>query len=315
MTKEIKIKIPQKIKVIGVGGSGQSAINRMISSQLNEVNFIVVNTDKQALVHSQAPVKIQIGQKLTKGRGTGGDPLKGARAIEEGQKEICQALANTDLLFITCGEGGGTGTGAAPIIAQLAGSQNILTVGVVTKPFSFEGKYRQKIAELGIAELKAYVDTLIVIPNDRLIKISDKKTSLVKAFQAADEILTQGIRAIVELLTTHGIVNVDFADIKSIMSKGGLALMGVGQARGDDRAVAAAKKAISSPLFESPINGARGILINITGDSKLGMYEINDAVQVITAAANPEANIIFGAMIKRVMEEEIKITVIATGIE
>lgn len=315
MTNEIKIKIPQRIKVIGVGGSGQSAINRMISSQLNEVDFIVVNTDKQALVHSQAPLKIQIGQKLTHGRGAGGDPLKGARAVKEEQKKICQVLANTDLLFITCGEGGGTGTGAAPIIAQLASSQNILTVGVVTKPFSFEGKYRQRIAESGIAELKAYVDTLIVIPNDRLIKISDKKTSLMTAFQAADEILTQGIRAIVELLTTHGIVNVDFANLKSIISEGGLALMGVGKARGDDRAVEAAKQAISSPLFESPINGAKGILINITGDSQLMMYEINKAIQVITEAANSEANIIFGTIIKRSMKDEIKITVIATGIK
>lgn len=315
MKNEIKKKIPQRIKVIGVGGGGQSAVNRMISSKLEGIDFIVVNTDRQALIHSKAPLKIQIGQKLTKGRGAGGDPVKGEQAAEENQKEIHQVLENTDMLFITCGEGRGTGSGAAPIIARLAKSLSILTVGVVTKPFSFEGGHRQRVAESGIAKLKNYVDTLIIIPNDRLLKISDQKTTLMKAFKAADEILTQGIETIVDLIIPQGIINVDFADIKSIMSEGGLALMGVGQAKGDDRAVEAAIKTISSPLFELPINGAKGVLINITGDSEMKMQEINDVVEVITKAVDPEANIIFGASIKQTMEDEMKITVIATGIE
>lgn len=315
MENKVEIKIPQKIKVVGVGGGGQSAVDRMISSKLEGIEFIVVNTDKQALAKSRAPLTIQIGQRLTKGRGVGGDPVKGARAAEESKKEIQHVLEGTDMLFITCGEGGGTGTGAAPIIASIAQSLDILTVGVVTKPFSFEGGSRQRVAKVGIAELTNYTDTLIIIPNDRLLKVSDKKTSLLQAFRLADEILTQGIRGIIDLLTIHGIINVDFADIKSIMTEGGLALMGVGEAKGDDRAIEAAKKAISSPLFKSPINGAKGFLINITGDSKMKMQEINEAVQVITETTNPEANIIFGAIIKRSMEDEIKITVIATGIE
>jgi len=303
------------IKVIGVGGSGGSAVTRMINSKFRGVDFVTVNTDAQALAFNEAPVKIQIGKETTRGLGSGADPDIGRKAIEENKEEVYEALKGSDMVFVTFGAGGGTGTGAGPFIAEIAKELGALTVGVVTKPFSFEGQRRMKIAELGINEMKDRVDTLITIPNDRLLQVIDKKTSLFDAFGIVDDVLRQGVQGIADLITLHGIINVDFADVKAIMSDAGSALMGIGRGTGDNRAIEAARAAIDSPLLEISIDGAKGILFNITGGPDLGMYEIDEAAKAITEAADADANIIFGAIIDEAMQGEVKITVIATGFE
>lgn len=303
------------IKVVGVGGSGNSAINRMINSKLRSIEFVAINTDAQALAHNDASIKIQIGKENTRGLGSGADPEVGRRAIEENKEEVYEALKGADMVFVTYGAGGGTGTGAAPIVAGIARELGALTVGVVTKPFTFEGQRRRKVAESGIEELKGNVDTLITIPNDRLLQVIDKKTSLSDAFGIVDDVLRQGVQGISDLITLHGIINVDFADVRTIMSDAGSALMGIGRGAGDNRAVEAARAAIESPLLELSIDGAKGILFNITGGPDLGMYEIDEAAKTITEAADPDANIIFGAIIDDAMSGEVKITVIATGFE
>lgn len=303
------------IKAVGVGGGGGSTITRMINSKLRGVDFISINTDSQALAFNEAPIKIQIGKDTTRGLGSGADPEVGRKAIEENKEEVYEALKGADMVFVTCGMGGGTGTGAAPFVADIAKELGSLTVGVVTKPFSFEGQRRKKIAELGITELKDKVDTLITIPNDRLLQVIDKKTSLFDAFGVVDDVLRQGIQGIVDLIVYHGIINVDFADVKAIMSDAGSALMGIGHGTGDNRAIEAARAAIDSPLLELSIDGAKGILFNVTGGPDLGMYEIDEAAKAITEAADADANIIFGAIIDEAMAGEVKITVIATGFE
>lgn len=304
-----------QIKVIGCGGGGSNAVNRMIASGLKNVEFIVINTDKQALALSQASQKIQIGDKLTKGLGAGANPEIGAKAAEESKEEIAQALKGSDMVFITAGMGGGTGTGAAPIVAEIAKSMGILTVGVVTKPFPFEGRKRMIHADTGIKNLKEKVDTLVTIPNERLLSIVDKKTSLMDSFKLADEVLKQGVQGISDLITIPGLVNLDFADVKTIMLDRGLAHMGVGNGSGDDRAKDAAKQAISSPLLETSIEGATGVLLNVTGGSDLGLLEISEAAEIVQNAADPDANIIFGAVIDENLKDEIRITVIATGFD
>jgi cell division protein FtsZ len=303
------------IKVIGVGGSGGSVLTRMINSKLRGVEFIAINTDAQALAYNESPVKIQIGKDTTRGLGAGADPEVGRKAIEENKEEVYEALKGADMVFVTCGMGGGTGTGAAPFVADIAKELGALTVGVVTKPFSFEGQRRKKIAEQGVAEMKDKVDTIITIPNDRLLQVIDKKTSLFDAFGVVDDVLRQGVQGIADLITLHGIINVDFADVKAIMSDAGSALMGIGHGQGDNRAIEAARAAIDSPLLELSIDGAKGILFNITGGPDLGMYEIDEAAKAITEAADADANIIFGAIIDEAMQGEVKITVIATGFE
>lgn len=303
------------IKVVGVGGSGNSAINRMINSKLRSIEFVAINTDAQALSHNDASIKIQIGKETARGLGSGADPEVGRRAIEENKEEVYEALKGADMVFVTYGAGGGTGTGAAPIVAGIARELGALTVGVVTKPFSFEGQRRRKVAEQGIDELKGNVDTLITIPNDRLLQVIDKKTSLSDAFGIVDDVLRQGVQGISDLITLHGIINVDFADVRTIMSDAGSALMGIGRGSGDNRAVEAARAAIESPLLELSIDGAKGILFNITGGPDLGMYEIDEAAKTITEAADPDSNIIFGAIIDDAMSGEVKITVIATGFD
>jgi cell division protein FtsZ len=303
------------IKVVGVGGSGGSAVNRMINSKLRGIEFISVNTDAQALTNNDASVKIQIGKEITRGLGSGADPEVGRRSAEETKDEIYEALRGADMVFVTYGAGGGTGTGAAPMVASVARELGALTVGVVTKPFSFEGQRRRKIAEMGIEELKGNVDTLITIPNDRLLQVIDKKTSLSDAFGIVDDVLRQGVQGISDLITLHGIINVDFADVRAIMSDAGSALMGIGRGTGDNRAIEAARAAIESPLLELSIDGAKGILFNITGGPDLGMYEIDEAAKAITEAADPDANIIFGAIIDDAMSGEVKVTVIATGFD
>ena len=303
------------IKVIGVGGSGGSAVTRMINSKLRGVEFVTVNTDAQALAFNEAPIKIQIGKETTRGLGAGADPEIGRKAIEENKEEVYEAIKGADLVFVTFGAGGGTGTGAGPFVAEIAKELGALTIGVVTKPFSFEGQRRMKIAELGINEMKDRVDTLITIPNDRLLQVIDKKTSLFDAFGIVDDVLRQGVQGIADLITLHGIINVDFADVKAIMSDAGSALMGIGRGSGDNRAIEAARAAIDSPLLELSIDGAKGILFNITGGPDLGMYEIDEAAKAITEAADGDANIIFGAIIDEAMQGEVKITVIATGFE
>ncbi len=303
------------IKVIGVGGSGGSAVTRMINSKLRGIEFIAINTDSQALAFNEAPIKIQIGKETTRGLGAGADPEVGRKSIEENKEEVYEALKGSDMVFVTCGMGGGTGTGAAPFVADIAKELGALTVGVVTKPFSFEGHRRMKLAELGIAEMKEKVDTLITIPNDRLLQVIDKKTSLFDAFGVVDDVLRQGVQGIADLIIYHGIINVDFADVKAIMSDAGSALMGIGHGSGDNRAIEAARAAIDSPLLELSIDGAKGILFNITGGPDLGMYEIDEAAKAITEAADADANIIFGAIIDEAMQGEVKITVIATGFE
>jgi len=303
------------IKVVGVGGSGGSAVTRMINSKLRGIEFIAVNTDSQALAFNEAPIKIQIGKETTRGLGSGADPEIGRKSIEENKEEVYEALKGADMVFVTCGMGGGTGTGAAPFVTDIAKELGALTVGVVTKPFSFEGVRRKKIAEQGIAEMKERVDTLITIPNDRLLQVIDKKTSLFDAFGIVDDVLRQGVQGIADLIIYHGLINVDFADVKAIMLDAGSALMGIGHGTGDNRAIEAARAAIDSPLLELSIDGAKGILFNITGGPDLGMYEIDEAAKAITEAADPDANIIFGAIIDEAMQGEVKITVIATGFE
>jgi cell division protein FtsZ len=305
-----------KIKVIGVGGGGGNAINRMIRENLQGVEFIAVNTDAQALCFSEAPYQIRIGDKLTKGLGAGGDPQIGAEAAKESEEELRNAVADADMVFLTAGIGGGTGTGACPLLAQLAKEEGALTIGVVTKPFDFEGNRRRQVADEGIAALKERVDTLIVIPNERLLELVDKKVSLQDAFSFADDVLRQGIQAISELITVPGLINLDFADVRAIMSKGGSALMAVGRASGDTRAVDAAYAAVSSPLLDITIDGATGVILNVAGGMDLTLYEINEAARVITGMAHPDVNLIFGAVMDPEMEKgEIRLTVIATGFD
>ncbi|QZY57162.1 cell division protein FtsZ [Crassaminicella profunda] len=305
-----------QIKVIGVGGGGNNAVNRMIESQLKGVQFVAVNTDKQALFTSKAEYKIQIGDKLTRGLGAGANPDIGKKAAEESRDDISQALQGADMVFVTAGMGGGTGTGAAPVVAQIAKEMGILTVGVVTKPFTFEGKRRMQHAEFGIEQLKDKVDTLVTIPNDRLLQVAEKKTSIMEAFKIADDVLKQGVQGISDLIAVPGLVNLDFADVKTIMFEQGLAHMGVGRGvSGDNRATEAAKQAIQSPLLETSIQGAKGVLLNITGGQNLGLFEVNEAAELVAQAADPDANIIFGAVIDENLKDELIITVIATGFE
>ena len=302
-----------KIKVIGVGGGGNNAVNRMVQAGVKGIEFIAVNTDRQALKASLAGKKLQIGEKLTKGLGAGANPDIGGKAAEESIEEISQVLQDTDMVFIAAGMGGGTGTGAAPVVAEIAKSMGILTVGVVTKPFTFEGQRRQKQAERGVAALLEKVDTLVTIPNDRLLQISDKKTTISEAFELADEVLKQGITGISDLISVPSMINLDFADVTTIMQNKGIAHMGIGTAEGDERATEAARQAIKSPLLETSIEGARSVLINITGGDDLGIFEINEAADLIRSAVSEEANIIFGAGIDETLNNQVKITVIATG--
>lgn len=301
------------IKVIGVGGGGGNAVNRMVSAGVSGVEFIAINTDAQALELSQAEKKIQIGQKATKGLGAGGNPTMGQKAAEESRDDIAAMLDGADMVFITCGMGGGSGTGAAPVVAELARQQGALSVGVVTRPFTFEGRRRWKQAEEGIQTFRETVDTLIVIPNDRLLNVVEKRTSIQEAFQVADDVLRQGVQGISDIITIAGLINVDFADIKSVMENAGSALMGIGQASGEGRAVAASKAAISSPLLEGSIDGASGIIFNVSGGSDLTLMEVNEAAEVIYSVASPDANIIFGSVIDEGLQGQVKITVIATG--
>jgi cell division protein FtsZ len=303
------------IKVVGVGGGGNNAVNRMISAGLKGVEFISVNTDAQALAVSLCNHKIQIGAKLTKGLGAGGNPEIGQKAAEESREELVRGLQSADMVFVTAGMGGGTGTGAAPIVAEVARELGALTVGVVTRPFSFEGRKRFQQADLGIENLRSRVDTLITIPNDKLLQVIDKNTSIVDAFRIADDVLRQGVQGISDLIAVPGLINLDFADVKSIMKDTGSALMGIGTASGDNRAVEAARMAISSPLLETSVDGARGVLLNITGGTSLGLYEVNEAAEIIAQAVDPDANIIFGAVIDENMNEEVRVTVIATGFD
>ena len=303
------------IKVIGVGGAGNNAVNRMLDLGIKSVEFIAVNTDRQALTKSKASTKIQIGEKITRGLGAGANPDIGAQSAEESKTELSEVLRGADMVFVTCGMGGGTGTGAAPIVAGLAKEMGILTIGVVTKPFTFEGKKRLAQAERGIEALKSKVDTLIVIPNDKLLQIIDRKTSMAEAFLMADDVLRQGVQGISDLITVTGTVNLDFADVKTIMLNTGMAHMGTGHASGENKAEDAAKEAIQSPLLETSIEGARGVIINITGGEDLGLQEVNTAAELIQRSVDPEANIIFGTVVDPNMTDEIKITVIATGFD
>jgi cell division protein FtsZ len=305
-----------KIKVIGVGGGGGNAITRMMESRLKGIEFIAINTDAQALHHNEAPKKVQIGKTLTKGLGAGMNPEVGRSAAEESQEDIKKALEGADMIFVTYGSGGGTGTGAGPVIADIAKEVGALTIGVVTRPFTFEGTQRRALADEGLSDLEQRVDTLITIPNDRLLQIIDRKTSLVEAFSIVDDVLRQGVQGISDLITVPGVVNVDFADVQAVMQNTGSALMGIGQASGENRAMEAAKKAIESPLLEMSIDGAKGILFNITGGSDLGMFEIDEAAKVVTESADPDAKVIFGAVVDDNMEKgEFRITVVATGFE
>jgi cell division protein FtsZ len=304
-----------QIKVIGVGGGGNNAVNRMIDAGLGGVEFVSINTDKQALLSSQANQKIQIGEKLTKGLGAGANPDMGSKAAEESYDEIAQAISGSDMVFVTAGMGGGTGTGAAPVVAQIAKDMGILTLGIVTKPFLFEGRQRMVRAEEGISSLKGAVDAIVTIPNDRLLQISNQHTTFIDAFKMADEVLLKGVKGISDLITGNAVVNLDFADVVTIMKDTGVAHMGVGKASGEKRAEDAVKMAISSPLLETTIDGARGVLINVTGGADLGLFEINNAAMMVTEAADPNANIIFGATVDPDMKDEISITVIATGFE
>lgn len=303
------------IKVVGVGGGGVNAVNRMIEIGLRGVEFIAVNTDAQALTLSDADVKLDVGRELTKGLGAGADPEIGRRAAEDHQEEIEQALAGADMVFVTAGEGGGTGTGGAPVVARIAKSLGALTVGVVTKPFSFEGRRRQAQAEAGVEALKNEVDTLIVVPNDRLLEISDMGLSMVEAFETADQVLLAGVQGITDLITTPGLINVDFADVKSVMQGAGSALMGIGSSRGADRAIKAAELAIASPLLEAKIDGAHGVLLSIQAGSNIGIMEIQEAASLVQEAVHPEANIIFGTVIDDTLGDEVRVTVIAAGFD
>jgi len=303
------------IKVVGIGGGGVNAVNRMIEEGLKGVEFIAINTDAQALLMSDADVKLDVGRELTRGLGAGANPDVGARAAEDHREEIEEVLKGADMVFVTAGEGGGTGTGGAPVVANVARSLGALTIGVVTRPFGFEGKRRAVQAETGIERLRAEVDTLIVIPNDRLLSISDRSVSVLDAFKAADQVLLSGVQGITDLITTPGLINLDFADVKSVMSGAGSALMGIGSSRGDDRAVAAAEMAISSPLLEASIDGAHGVLLSIQGGSDLGLFEINEAAQLVANSAAVDANIIFGAVIDDALGDEVRVTVIAAGFD
>jgi len=304
-----------RIKVVGVGGGGSNAVNRMIEEGLTGVEFVAVNTDAQALLLSNAPTRVRIGDKLTRGLGAGGDPEIGKKAAEESAEDLYSVIKGCDMVFITAGIGGGTGTGAAPIVAQIAKEVGALTIGVVTRPFTFEGAKRSQASENGISTLKEQVDTLIVIPNDRLLQLADKRASLQEAFRLADDVLRQGIQGISELITVPGLINLDFADVRTIMSEGGAALMAVGRASGEDRARVAAEQSISSHLLDITIDGARGILFNVTGGSDLSLYEVNQAAAIIKETAHPDVNLIFGAVIDPNMGDEIRVTVIATGFE
>ena len=304
-----------KIKVVGVGGGGNNAVNRMIEAGVRGIDFIALNTDRQALYSSKAEEKLQLGEKLTRGLGAGANPEIGGKAAEENRNEIMEMLQGADMIFITAGMGGGTGTGAAPVVAEIAKELGILTVGIVTKPFTFEGAKRLKHAEQGLEELKDKVDTLVIIPNDRLLQVADKKTTMVEAFVMADDVLKQGIQGISDLIAVPNLINLDFADVKTIMQNQGIAHMGIGTATGDNRATEAAKLAIKSPLLETSIEGAKSVLLNITGGGDLGLLEVNEAADLIRAAVDKDANIIFGAGIDESLNEEIKITVIATGFD
>lgn len=304
-----------KIKVIGVGGGGNNAVERMINQDVRGIEFVVVNTDKQVLNNSKAQTKLQIGQKLTRGLGAGGNPEVGQKSAEENKNEISEILQGADMVFITAGMGGGTGTGAAPTIAEVAKDMGILTVGVVTKPFMFEGMKRKKQADAGIEALKGKVDTLVIIPNDRLLETAEKRTTMVEAFGMADDVLRQGIQGISDLIAVPNLINLDFADVHSIMADQGVAHMGIGRAGGENRAVDAAKLAIKSPLLETSIDGAQAVLINITGGTELGLFEVNEAADLIREAVDSEANIIFGAGIDESLKDDVKITVIATGFD
>ncbi len=303
------------IKVVGIGGGGVNAVNRMIEEGLKGVEFIAINTDAQALLMSDADVKLDVGRELTRGLGAGANPDVGAQAAMDHREEIEEVLKGADMVFVTAGEGGGTGTGGAPVVANVARSLGALTIGVVTRPFGFEGKRRAVQAETGIERLRAEVDTLIVIPNDRLLSISDRSVSVLDAFKAADQVLLSGVQGITDLITTPGLINLDFADVKSVMSGAGSALMGIGSSRGDDRAVAAAEMAISSPLLEASIDGAHGVLLSIQGGSDLGLFEINEAAQLVSNSAAVDANIIFGAVIDDALGDEVRVTVIAAGFD
>jgi cell division protein FtsZ len=303
------------IKVVGIGGGGVNAVNRMIELGLRGVEFIAINTDAQALLMSDADVKLDVGRELTRGLGAGADPEVGRRAAEDHAEEIEEALAGADMVFVTAGEGGGTGTGGAPVVARIAKSIGALTIGVVTKPFAFEGKRRSSQADIGVASLKNEVDTLIVVPNDRLLEISDRGISMLEAFATADQVLLAGVQGITDLITTPGLINLDFADVKSVMSGAGSALMGIGASRGADRAIKAAELAVASPLLEASIDGAHGVLLSIQGGSNLGIFEINDAARLVQEAVHPEANIIFGAVIDDTLGDEVRVTVIAAGFD
>ncbi len=304
-----------QIKVLGVGGGGSNAVNRMIDAGIQGVEFIAINTDAQALMLAQSPQRLRIGDKLTKGLGSGGNPEIGMKAAEESVEDLQALLKGADMVFVTAGIGGGTGTGAAPVIARVARELGSLTIGVVTKPFTFEGSRRMRAAEEGIARLKEQVDTLIVIPNDRLLQVVDKKASIEAAFRTADDVLRQGIQGISELITVPGLINLDFADVRTIMSEGGSALMAIGRAKGENRAREAAEQAIHSALLDVSIEGAQGILFNVTGGPDLTLFEVNEAAEIVRAGVHPEANIIFGAVIDPSLADEIRITVIATGFE
>jgi len=303
------------IKVVGIGGGGVNAVNRMIEEGLKGVEFIAINTDAQALLMSDADVKLDVGRELTRGLGAGANPDVGYKAAEDHREEIEEVLKGADMVFVTAGEGGGTGTGGAPVVAEVARSLGALTIGVVTRPFGFEGKRRAAQADAGIERLRSEVDTLIVIPNDRLLSISDRHVSVLDAFKAADQVLLSGVQGITDLITTPGLINLDFADVKSVMSGAGSALMGIGSSRGDDRSVAAAEMAISSPLLEASIDGAHGVLLSIQGGSDLGLFEINEAAQLVANSAAPDANIIFGAVIDDALGDEVRVTVIAAGFD
>lgn len=303
------------IKVVGIGGGGVNAVNRMIELGLRGVEFIAINTDAQALLMSDADVKLDVGRELTRGLGAGADPEVGRRAAEDHAEEIEEALAGADMVFVTAGEGGGTGTGGAPVVARIAKSIGALTIGVVTKPFGFEGKRRSSQAEIGVSNLKNEVDTLIVVPNDRLLEISDRGISMLEAFATADQVLLAGVQGITDLITTPGLINLDFADVKSVMQGAGSALMGIGSARGADRAIKAAELAVASPLLEASIDGAHGVLLSVQGGSNLGIFEINDAARLVQEAVHPEANIIFGAVIDDTLGDEVRVTVIAAGFD
>jgi cell division protein FtsZ len=303
------------IKVVGIGGGGVNAVNRMVDAGLRGVEFVAINTDAQALLMSDADVKLDIGRQLTRGLGAGADPAVGRQAAEDHADEIAAVLAGSDMVFVTAGEGGGTGTGAAPLVARIAREQGALTIGVVTKPFAFEGRRRSTQADTGVEELKREVDTLIVIPNDRLLQVAERGTSVMEAFRLADDVLLQGVQGITDVIMTPGLINLDFADVRSVMSDAGNALMGIGRARGESRAIDAARLAVSSPLLEASIDGARGVLLVIAGGSDLGLFEAMEAADLVGQGTHPEANIIFGAVIDDTLGDEIKVTVIAAGFD